>query len=261
MVLGLLCGAGVLVKQTTLFVWPIALWCVWSCGERAQRVRRALLFAAASVALGIWWPLHNLLVAGEPFPSYTIPAGQFALSFSEKLLETPNVLRLLLETSFWPDWASRFVPREIAFAATLALGAMMAMLFVVTRRGSRVGGPDRAQRRVQGMALVAIALLVLGLMQYIFFKDYRAQIGGRYLLNGLPWLMAYFGASLHLLRRDTMEPPSPEITGGGDVVASALAVPKCVTWVSALFLAAMLLVAAAWWFLAWTYYAAIFSNS
>ena len=57
------------------------------------------------------------------------------------------------------------------------------------------------------MALTALLLLLVGIVQYCVFKDWRAQIGGRYLLNGAPWFLALVGSGLASLARRRPAPP------------------------------------------------------
>ena len=57
------------------------------------------------------------------------------------------------------------------------------------------------------MALTALLLLLVGIVQYCVFKDWRAQIGGRYLLNGAPWFLTLVGSGLASLARRRPTPP------------------------------------------------------
>lgn len=278
LLLGLLCGAGMLVKQTTLFSFPVMLWAVWSTSDAGARWRNCAVFVAAFFSIAIWWPLHNYFVVGQFFPSYTTPADQFELPLSEKLIETPGTLRLIFETSFWPDWAARLLPRTFALAAVLSLGAAMLWLLVMSftcRKGSIVKGSSITQeeteqtvpvptlsqltlplRALQGLSIVAFALLLLGILQYVFLKDYMGQIGGRYLLNGMPWLVALCGASFSL--REAHQTPDPETGNGNDTRAWSLEDP--VTKVSLILLLFYAALAAIWWFMAWSYYDALING-
>ncbi len=198
--LGLLLGGGLLVKQTTLFALPIALWVIWQMGGPPQRLRRLGLFALGFLALGLWWPLHNHSLSGQWFPCYTIPPDQ-ARQASEALAHPLTLLgwiRAILETGFLPDWSVLFVPRLLSTLAMLIVAGMIGVVFFVgLRRG------EKLHRQMRGMALAAMLLLLAGIVQFSLTTDYRAQIGGRYLLNGLPWLLALFAAGLPLLPRPT----------------------------------------------------------
>jgi hypothetical protein len=224
------------------------------------------VFCASVLASGVWWPLHNYLNVGDPFPSFTTPANQFELPFSEKIIETPGTLRLIFETSFWPDWASRFLPRGLALFCVLATGALLAALFIATllaRKRRPEAEPASFQnsekfskmRNLQAMSLCAFLFLLLGILQYVWFKDYMGQIGGRYLLNGLPWLLVFCGSSVALL--------ADRIDGGDS--ARQVTVPdktmNAVTGASATLLAIISCVALGWWFMASAYLEGIIKNA
>ena len=221
--LGLLVGAGTLMKQTTLFALPLALWTLWVIGGQEQRAKRLGLFVAGLPVLGIWWPLHNRLVSGQWFPCYTIPQHQQRMA--SDALSHPLVLlgwlRNMLETSVLPDWSVLFLPRVLptAAVAVLVLGIGGLVLLGASRSHDLTG------RRLRGLALAGLLLLPLGVMQFSLADDYRAQIGGRYLLNGLPWLVTLLGASLPLL--PSRWRPSPPL---GAVLALILLVLFDVGW-------------------------------
>ena len=195
--LGLVVGGGALIKQTTLYALPLALWTVWAVGGQSGRGTRLGLFIAGLPILGLWWPLHNRLVSGQWFPCYTIPVNQAQVA--AQALSHPLILlgwlRNMLETSVLPDWSALFLPRLISTAAAIVLVPATGSLFLYGAGGSQ----DRIGRQLRGLALAGLLLLPLGVMQFSLADDFRAQIGGRYLLNGLPWLVTLLGASLPLL--------------------------------------------------------------
>lgn len=194
--LGLLVGGGALIKQTTLYALPLALWTVWMMGGRTGRGARVGVFLVGLPVLGLWWPLHNRLVSGQWFPCYTIPDNQAQVA--AQAISHPLVLlgwlRNMLETSVLPDWSALFLPRLISTAAAAVLVLVVGGLFFYGASRSH----DRVGRQLRGLALAGLLLLPLGIMQFSLADDFRAQIGGRYLLNGLPWLVTLLGASLPL---------------------------------------------------------------
>lgn len=204
--LGLLLGGGLLVKQTTLFALPLALWAVWQTGNPIRRLPRLGLFALGFLALGLAWPLHNHALSGQWFPCYTIPPDQAARA--SDALSHPLVfaswLRAILETGFLPDWSVLFVPRLLSTLAVLLLIGLIGVVFLAgLRRG------EKADRQMRGLALAGMLLLLAGIVEFSLSTDYRAQIGGRYLLNGLPWLLAFFAASLPRRAEASETPPPP----------------------------------------------------
>ncbi|HEX8833580.1 MAG TPA: hypothetical protein VF719_05235, partial [Abditibacteriaceae bacterium] len=120
-ILGLIMGAGALIKQTALFSLPLGLCALWLTSLRPQRGRNVGVAAVAAVAAGFWWPLRNWLVAGDPFPSFTMPVDQNTPSLGEKLTQVPGFSRLILETNFLPDWSWVFFPRTLSTAAAALL--------------------------------------------------------------------------------------------------------------------------------------------
>lgn len=193
--LGLLVGFGALVKQTTLFALPVALWAIWQTGAREERGRRLALFILGVIATGIWWPLHNRLAAGSWFPSYTRPANQPDSPIAFAIANPLSVLdwfRTILETSFLPDFSRPYIPRSFS-TVVVALG-ILAFLWVCVAAFRRMEPePDRT---AAVLSVAAALLLMLGIFQYTLFTDWRAHIGGRYMLNALPWLAAFAAVAL-----------------------------------------------------------------
>ena len=203
--IGLLLGLCPWVKQTTLLAVPLAVWTLWTTGDPAQRWPRLGVAAAVALPVGIGWPLHNFLTAGDPFPLFVMPANQPQILPAVKA--DPAVLlawvRLILETSVLPDWSWNLLPRGIP---TLVVGAEAAAALGLFFFGLRDKDDPRG-RQIRAMALTALLLLLVGIVQYCVFKDWRAQIGGRYLLNGAPWFLALVGSGLASLARRRPAPP------------------------------------------------------
>jgi hypothetical protein len=237
-VLGLVLGAGTMVKQTTLFCLPLGLASLWLASAN-DRVRNVFVALAAAFTTGIWWPLHNRIVAGDFFPTFT--PYHSAFSTSDRIAGLPGFVRLLAETAFLPDWSWRFFPRELSTgaAAVVVLTAIFALAFASR---SSAGAEDAAfhvfRRRVRALGLAGVILLSVGILQYVLFKDEKAQVGGRYLLNGAPFLVAMLGACLPPRQQN-----APQKQG---------------LWLAAVAALGLLILAdLGWWLIAWTYYGTV----
>lgn len=233
--LGLLCGAGLLIKQSTLFALPIALWILWIIAEPRQRINLFSRFSIGLLLTGIWWPLHNILAHGEPFPTFTPNPTQPSLLeiFTKWHQLFHDWIPLLLNSSFLPDWSLYFV--DVRFEGALVFGIILVALLLLLY--GRFVSQNPRWRQLRALSFTASVLLLLGVLQYCFFKDQRAHIGGRYLLNALPWATVFFAACLPLLQKDNLEK-----------------LPAKLPTVAMLPLGFLLVVDFAWWFLAWTYY-------
>ncbi len=231
--LGLLMGAGVWVKQTTLFVVPVAVWTVWAIGEPKQKLPRLGVFALAGIALGCGWPLRNHAVTGQWFPHYAVVQHQAEVTAS--VLANPLVLfswtKLILQTGFLPDWSDLLLPPVLSVTVSLALALGLIVCFAVGLRDRS----DPVARRLRGMSMAALLTLVAALLQYAAFSDWRVQIGGRYLLNGIPWVLTLLSASFGLFRR----------SGAPSVRPSLLA------WLAPVLL---ILFDLNWWYVVFLYY-------
>jgi hypothetical protein len=247
-ILGALVGIGMLIKQTTLFVVPVALWAVWATGEGKQRLQRIVGFVGALVLAGMWWPLHNLLAVGDPFPSFTTPADQNGPAILAQPQVVLNYTRIIIETSFLPDWSWMFFPRELSTVAVALLGAVIIFLLITAR-----GYLTPTHRQLQIMSIVAMLCLLLGILQYVVFKDRAAQVGGRYLLNGLPWLLTFLAISLPLRTAVKDEETSVE------AASTAKAMPP-ILMAGAAAVVLLCLISAGWWFVVWTHYQAVMSG-
>jgi hypothetical protein len=95
------------------------------------------------------------------------------------------------------------------------------------------------------MSFAAMYFLFLGVLQYCMFKDQRAQLGGRYLLNSLPWAIVFLAACLPLRAKRSHEESPGAMNVGPPGLAAAIA------------LGFLLLVDVAWWFIVWTHYETI----
>ena len=233
--LGLLMGAGVWVKQTTLFVVPVAVWTVWAIGDSALRPRLARLgaFALAGIAAGCGWPLRNHAVTGQWFPHYAVVQHQAEVTAG--VLANPLTLlswtKLMLQTGFLPDWADLLLPPALATIVSVSLAVALMACFIVGLRDRS----DPVARRLRGMSMAALLTLVAALLQYAAFSDWRVQIGGRYLLNGIPWVLTGLSASFGLFRRS----------------GTASVRPSLLAWLAPVLL---ILFDLNWWYVVFLYY-------
>lgn len=242
--IGLLVGGGLWIKQTTLFAAPLALWALWTAGAPAQRVPRIGLFLASALAVGVWWPLHNHQITGEWFPHYS--AVEHQAEVHAHVLAHPLELfswtRLILETSFLPDWSWMLLPRSLstlmASAVVLAVGASFWH-----------GWKDKTDvrgRQLCGLSLAALLLLPAALLQYALVSDWRVQIGGRYLLNGIPWCLTLLGSALTLVLRRRAA-----ANADNDNSVRAAPGPPALFWLAG---GVLVLFDLAWWDLVYAYY-------
>ena len=233
--LGLLMGAGVWVKQTTLFVVPVAVWTVWAVGDPNWQPRLARLgaFALAGIAFGCVWPLRNHAVTGQWFPHYA--AVQHQAEVTASVLANPLTLfswtKLMLQTGFLPDWADLLLPPVLATVVSLLLAVTLIACFVAGLRDRS----DPVARRLRGMSMAALLTLIAALLQYAAFSDWRVQIGGRYLLNGIPWVLTLLSASFGLFRRER----APSVR------------PSLLAWLAP---ALLILFDLNWWYVVFLYY-------
>lgn len=242
--IGLLCGIGALIKQNTLFAVPLALWIILLTGKPyGQKIVR---FIIGALLTGLWWPLYHFLTVGDPFPTFTPNPDQPSL---QTLAQNWPVIfkdwiRYLLESAFLPDWSLMFVPRWFETTLVLLLVASTILLFILGLRAPKFS----PWRQLRAISFAGMILLLLGVLQYCAFKDQRAHIGGRYLLNALPWALVFLAASLPLFAgRTTNE--------GENETVNELSnnIPDPPTF-ALLPLGFLLLIDTAWWFIAWTHY-------
>ncbi len=229
--LGALIGCATWIKQTTLFAAPLALYVMWVAGPREARWRRALVWVGAALAAGLWWPLHNHLAHGDWFPCFTVPQDQGTAWLALiRPLSLAGWLRMIAETCVLPDWCWAFLRREVCDAVAVALGGLYLWALLAGRRG---GDPWRWRVRV--LSALAFLALLAGVVHYCLFTDWRAQVGGRYLLNALAWMTALLAAA------EPFHRPAPEQHEG-------------LTLAAAVTVGLVLLFDAAWWYLAWLFY-------
>ena len=234
--IGLLCGAGILVKQSTLFALPLALWILWTIAKESRLQKMALFFGGALLT-GIWWPLHNFLSFGEPFPTFTPSPTQPSLIdiFVHWKIFVAYWLRTLLESAFLPDWSLYFFPKTFETVIVLLIVAAFIALLIYGLRAPK----NSRWRQLRALGFSGMVFMLLGVLQYCALKDQRAQIGGRYLLNALPWAMVFLAASLPLLNKQNANEEQNILP------PSSLAL---------LPLGFLLLIDGAWWFIVWTHY-------
>ncbi|MDQ3814299.1 MAG: hypothetical protein M3347_10155, partial [Armatimonadota bacterium] len=240
--IGALVGGGLLVKQTTLFAAPIALWMIWTTGEPAARWKRLVLFTLGFLATGLWWPLHNVLSSGHWFPCYTRPENQAwaQAQIQQNPLILLAYLRTTLETSFLPDWSWHFLRREIQTVVSYSVAALLGMLALYRLRHR----DDPRSRQLCAMSGIALLLLLAGILQYSVVNDWRAQMGGRYLLNGIPWAVTLVATSLPLLMR-----PRSTTWRFTSLISPAI--------LTAFAIGVIVLFDVAWWVLVYVYYQTI----
>jgi len=209
---GALIGGGLMVRQTSLFALPGAILIVWvTQTRRRSRLCAMLLFVATVLLVGMWWPLHNFSVSGEFFPNYALKSvGQHNL-LPEMMADSQvafviigGFLKSIIASVVLPDWAwmEGLVDLELIAAASrlLAFAAMLVALATLWRtyRRNRNGlSPTTVEElRHDGYCVCAclavLASLIGGILWFCITVDWRAQIGGRYLLNGVPYLLAIF---------------------------------------------------------------------
>ena len=83
--------------------------------------------------------------------------------------------------------------------------------------------------------MAALLTLVVALLQYAAFSDWRVQIGWRYLLNGIPWVLTLLSASFGLFRR----------------AGQSMVRPSLMTWLAP---ALLILFDLNWWYVVFLYY-------
>lgn len=212
--LGLLVGGGMWAKRTLLYVCPLAVWAILAAAPREVRWRRLAEMVLAAVAIGLWWPLRSKLQTGDWFPGFLrnerrqMPPLKLLATDPMTLLRWPS---LLLATSLFPDWSWVFIPPLVSQLITHA--ALLALLWVFFRRlGDR---SDRVAWHLRLMSAAALALLLLGVLQFCYMVDWRGCFHGRYLLSALPWLLVFLGAALPPDRPDQPTPGPPFAVGLG----------------------------------------------
>jgi len=209
---GALVGGGLMVRQTSLFVLPGAVLVVWITQSRpSSRLRVLLLFAVTVFLVGMWWPLHNFLVSGELFPNYAPKSvGQHNL-LPEMMADSQvafvilgGFLKAILASAILPDWAwmEGLIDLELIVAASRLLAFAVVLVALATlwrtyrRNRNRLSTATMEELRRDGycvwVCLAVLATLLGGILWFCITVDWRAQIGGRYLLNGVPYLLAIF---------------------------------------------------------------------
>ncbi len=200
--LGLTLGAALLTKQSALALLPLAVpalcWALPPEG-RAQRLAAglALVWGLAGL-LYAGWLLRNLLVFGTLSVYTTIPPGQ--RQAQQLMLAGPlYFLSLIAHRSvgglFIPEWVVRFWPGwQVRSIAAAGIGLLMVLLGLL--RGGRAKLYLPQLGRFVGLALGAAGLLAAGLVSYIYLVDFRALVGGRYLLPALPALSVVVAAGI-----------------------------------------------------------------
>ncbi len=201
--LGALCGLGLWVKQTTIFLLPLALFSAWRLSPPERRVRHVLCLLGLFLALGVWWPLHHVLKGRGPFPVFMpVPEWQDnrVIYWITHPMLTLAVVHTIATTSLLsailPDWAFRgpfqLLTRSHFGLLVFALLCLVALGYALyATQAERRKKPPRDQplipRHAIALGLAALCIIIAGIVWFALRRDYRGQVGGRYLFNGALW--------------------------------------------------------------------------
>ncbi|NUQ01285.1 MAG: hypothetical protein HUU35_15675, partial [Armatimonadetes bacterium] len=181
---------------------------------------------------GIWWPLRVYALTGSFNPCLIPPHDQ---PQPHELLTKGALVAdwaaTIVQTFVLPDWSWTFIPPRLSRVMGLAGAAAVLLLWL-----TGVGRGERRERLLRNAGFAGAAMLLLGVLEYTALTDWRANIGGRYLLSGIPWLLLLVAGSLPRWR-----PLAPHLPG----------------LLPGLGMALMALASAAWWLLASDSYASI----
>ncbi len=199
--LGAVMGVGLSVKLTTIFALPAVLALVWARRSNwPQRLRFAGAFIGLCLAVGSWWYLRNLYLYREPFPNFAGAMGNEERVRSALLLDpfgegariVRNALVVLSSATLVPEfsWAPfGFMRISTAQVIVRAVGGALLLIYLVYAVAGRGRERSRLGRLLLGVAALAVASVVVMVLQFAFTDDYRAITGGRYVLLAAPWFM------------------------------------------------------------------------
>ena len=196
---GLLLGAALLTKQTSLVLVPTAAAVAAAAGwrERSWRapLHQLLVTLCVAVVLAGWWFARNQVVYGDPFAQ---------AAFDERFLTRRMTPRLLAaqftrhpEWRYWPyvlDWTLRSGVIYLGMGAKNILPSGVYPLHVALLVAAGVGAgwslAERARRGERDTVLAfaltaAVATLVLALL-YVQFNQKYFQAQGRYFFGLMP---------------------------------------------------------------------------
>lgn len=182
---GILVAGCLLIKQNTLFAAPILAWCVVASTKNNKAVTKEIfVFIATALLCASPWLIFNWMRLGHLLPRILQPEDQPALA---DYIAQPQILvgwlRTLMESAVLPDWSWDFLPRTLSTAVAL----VMLIVFVILAVKKNSDVKDILGRRLNAMSVASAILLLIGVMEFAMFDDWRGHVGGRYLLNCLPW--------------------------------------------------------------------------
>ncbi len=205
LVLGILCGLGLLTKVSTLFLLGVVAVAIllkwWTTSEKNERtqsivslIRTLVIFAVPVIILGgIWWlhsinvygfpdifglRRHDLVVTDQARTADLIAQIGFGGYFSRALETTFN--------SFWGQfgWMALPLPGWMypIFLLLLLVGGSGLMIEII--RG-RSGVADNASRwQIQGWMILSLTAF-LAVLAYLYYNSVFLQLQGRYLFTGI----------------------------------------------------------------------------
>ncbi len=236
--IGLWIGLGAAVKQTTLSSAPIALLVMYDRARGARAKLLAPLTALAGMILaGCWWPLHNLLSLGRPFPNVADP-WHGADQARAMILADPLGLGLgviwqgvvnILGTAVFPEWTwtSHGYVQRVLVERGIALTVVLLVAAYSFGAWTGRGGRHRWQVSgyVAGMSTVMLLLQTAMIAILTFTVSLTLMIGGRYVLTSVSWL-----AVLLLGAEERLAPCLPPRARRGVAVAALAAAAGAVAW-------------------------------
>lgn len=192
LLLGLLCGAALQVKETALaLVIVSAAALALAPGESSSRKRLGWLsvFAVAVTATGIWWYLRKWVVYGHPLVyAYHSPLVELP---PDQMVQVINTLPAFI-------FAYLFVPLDVVashlsmllvfsiYGGIAVLSVVGLLVFVRRARGSH---GERHQALCTALYLITALVVLAGIVRLVFLVDWRmGPAGGRLLAATLPML-------------------------------------------------------------------------
>lgn len=186
--IGLVLGAALLTKLTTLFLLPVAVAVLARAGGRGGRRRWTLPALTATVAgvIGFWFPLCLAVVCG-PACAPGLPNAGTAVA-----LNWLSWKFAVSSFSGYFGWLTVPLDRVSRLGITLlwATGVVAAAWAVARRQAPRA-------------ALLLAGAVLVALVQYLYFFWFYALMQGRYLYAALPALASLWAFGLGELFRRT----------------------------------------------------------
>lgn len=194
LLLGVMLGLGALTKMTTLGWWPAAALALFLAVRArgiaaAERNRAMLILALPALAIPAAWWIRGSYLYGTPMPrSFSAPLYQLGMPFTHE--HSTAFLYLIKQTiigSYVPFFLMKTMVPELP--ALFCFGALWAVLAVGLGR-SLLRGDHSISPRVRALttvAILALAVCYLGMLQQTFFVDYAVAFSpGRYVFTYLP---------------------------------------------------------------------------